>query len=523
MIRVLPNVPDAVTFQQWMWPHVTFYAKQWEVMLSAEFDKQTVCPAGNMLGKDFLAGYFIPSVFCRYGNGGAHKNDTVRVVCSSVDDNQLKGVLWGEIKRAIQSMQYDVGLIVRDEMRVTKKIGDKEDPISYIWCRVASLQNEGAGLQGHHATNTWGVIDEAAGFQHAFKLKMDEWAKHELIIGNCHQCQNFFKYAVKGGDPLNPNDRGGDIVRPDGSYYRKVIKITAEDSPNVQFARQQQQRGVEPTNEIVLPGVLTWEEYQDRRDNWDKVSQCRSLDAEFWEGEDELMYPVSRLNRAQDVAMKSVGKPRKAKAMGVDSAEGGDSTCWYIIDEFGVLYGLSMKTPNTVVIPNKTIALMREWGIPASKVFFDRGGGGYGHACTLRERGFDVKTVAFGESVTPELKRGMTFFDERKTNKEEQYVYKNRRAEMYGMLMELLDPARNPQGFGIPREYVELLRQMSPIPKLEDGEGRIYLPPKNKPSPDSKAVCLKDLLGRSPDDLDALVLAVYGMKKRHHQSTAGAL
>ena len=519
----VPRVPDPVAFQQFMWPDTRFYDRQWELILSAENDKQTVCPAGNMLGKDFIAGHIAVSQFLRYGNGGGKNYDTVRIVPTSVDKDQLRGVLWGEIKRWIQTMRFDCGLVARDEMRVTKMLNGAEDPISYLWCRVASRENDGAGLLGHHATHTLGIIDEASGFYHDFKLKMDAWAKHLLVIGNPYPCTNFFKYAVKGGDPLNPDDRGGDIVRPDGSYYRRVIKITAEDSPNVKYARWQQKNGVlEPDNTVVLPGVLTWQEYQDRRNNWDKVSQCRSLDAEFWEGEDSLMYPPERLNRAEAIALKLLGKTRRAKAMGVDSAEGGDDTAWYVVDEYGILDWLSIKTPDTTVIPNKTIAFIKKWNIPPHRVMFDRGGGGYGHACVLRERGYDVQTVAFGDPVQREAHRGMILFGEKKESKEERYVYKNRRAEMYGMLMELINPNMNSQGFGIPRELVELRRQMSPIPKLEDGEGRIYLPPKSKPQ-GSTVVCLKDLLGRSPDDLDALVLAVYGMKQKRHTPTAGGL
>ena len=517
------KIPDPVAFQQWMWPDVTLYDKQWELVLSAEGDKQTVCPAGNMLGKDWVAGFIAVSQFCRYGNGGAGKNDTVRIVPTSVDKDQLRGVLWGEIKRWIQTMRFDCGLVARDEMRVTKVLNGKEDPISYLWCRVASRENDGAGLLGHHATHTLGIIDEASGFYHDFKLKMDAWAKHLLVIGNPYPCVNFFKYAVKGGDPLNPNDRGGDIVRSNGSYYRRVIKITAEDSPNVKYARWQQRQGIlEPDNTIVLPGVLTWEEYQDRRNNWDKVSQCRSLDAEFWEGEDALLYPPERLNLAEMVAMKLRGKIRKAETIGCDPAEGGDSTCWCVTDRYGIIKMVSKKTPNTAVIVSETIRLMREFQVPAHKVYFDRGGGGQQHADQLRERGYAVQTVGFGETVSREMHRGMTQFNEKKEGKEERYAYKNRRAEMAGMVMEILDPDMYPLGFGIPAEYIELRRQMAPIPKLYDGEGRLYLPPKGKVE-GSTVVCLKDLLGRSPDDFDSLCLAVYGMRSKRHTSTAGAV
>ena len=63
---------------------------------------------------------------------------------------------------------------------------------------------------------------------------------------------------------------------------------------------------------------------------------------------------------------------------------------------------------------------------------------------------------------------------------------------------------------------------MAPIPKLYDGEGRLYLPPKGKVE-GSTIVCLKDLIGRSPDDFDSLCLAVYAMKSKQRTIVAAAV
>ena len=60
-------------------------------------------------------------------------------------------------------------------------------------------------------------------------------------------------------------------------------------------------------------------------------------------------------------------------------------------------------------------------------------------------------------------------------------------------------------------EQVELLRQMRPMPLLYDQEGRMRMLPKHKKDPDSTEKTLTDLIGCSPDEADALVLAVHGM------------
>lgn len=85
---------------------------------------------------------------------------------------------------------------------------------------------------------------------------------------------------------------------------------------------------------------------------------------------------------------------------------------------------------------------------------------------------------------------------------------------MYHLLALLLDPAQNPEGFGLPEEYYELRRQLAVFPLRYDGEGRLWLPPKNKKKPDSDEECLVELLGCSPDEADAVVLSTFGLTER---------
>ena len=95
-------------------------------------------------------------------------------------------------------------------------------------------------------------------------------------------------------------------------------------------------------------------------------------------------------------------------------------------------------------------------------------------------------------------------------------IYANRRAEMYGLLMKRLDPAMG-DGFGIPAKFTELRRQLAPIPLDYGKEGKLVLPPKNRPitaaRTESKVVTMGDLIGCSPDEADAVVLAVFGLEQ----------
>ena len=209
--------------------------------------------------------------------------------------------------------------------------------------------------------------------------------------------------------------------------------------------------------------------------------------------------------------------------MGVDSAMGGDNTAWAVLSDWGLLDLISIKTPDTTVITGKTLALMRQYNIQDKNVLFDAGGGGKVHVDRLRQQGHrKIQLIAFGAAASPEKKRSLSTLEHRKEDDVIRYIYKNRRAEMYGLLSRKLDP-NDGGGIAIPAKYEELRRQLAPIPRLEDGEGRLYLPPKHRKDPNSEEETLTEILGCSPDEADAVVLANFGMDKKSQKVKVGAI
>lgn len=313
-------------------------------------------------------------------------------------------------------------------------------------------------------------------------------------------------------------------------YYRKVIRIRGEDSPNVRYALAELAAGLEPSDKVVVPGVLSYGEYKKRRATWDAIRQCIGLDARFYEGAEILLFPPDWLNQAEVRAARLKGTQRKAKAIGVDPAEGGDKTSMAAIDEYGLLDLQSRRTPDTSAIEDSVIAFGALWNVPPEKWVLDRGGGGKQVADRLRRRGFQCRTVAFGETLTLDPKRGLRQIRERLDNKEDKYAYFNRRAEMYGELSERIDPAYDGIPFAIPAGITgevgdprsELRHQLAPIPKTYDKEGRLKLLPKNNPDDDEDSRTLTKLIGHSPDEADALVLALHAMTSKPTKQFAGS-
>jgi len=500
---------DPLKLAELLWPNVTFFKEQKQIIYSVVDNDETFVPAGNMLGKDFVSGFLAVWFFlCHY---------PVRVVTTSVKDDHLR-VLWGEIGRFIQEARYPLevekgGPFIVNHRDIRKVVGGKECKISYLH---GCVSQRGEGMAGHHAKHTLLIIDEASGVDDVVYTQGDTWAKKKLIIGNPNPCTNFFFRGVKDGHLK---------AETNNHLYRNVIRVQGQDSPNVRLGLAQKKAGLDITDEELVPGVLRYSDYVKRRATWDPIRQCIGLDGEFYEGAEVLMFPPDWLNRAEQVAMEVTRSKLAKRTIGVDPAEGGDSTCWAVCDELGLIELISMKTPDTTVITSRTIALMRQYDVRPENVLFDRGGGGKEHADRLRRQGYKVRTVAFGEAASSEDKftRRMRTGQERREESEVRYAYRNRRAEMYGLLRQMLDPAANERGFGLPAHYTELRRQLSPIPLEWDEEGRMILPPKSKRDPNSTKVTLTDLIGCSPDEADALVLAVFGLLREGAVSVARAI
>lgn len=516
--------PDPIGWARRMWPHIHFYDKQKEVIYSVIQNVETVVPAGNELGKDFVAAFIALYYFIH--------RDPVIVVTTSVADDHLR-VLWGEMGGFIASAADPIdrrdggGLNVNH--REIRKVFDNriDDRKVYLW---GAVSEKGEKMQGHHQTYNLFIVDEASGVDDMVMDKASTWADKILVIGNPWPCSNFFYRAVHGrvGSP----DKGGDVLAPhDKWYYRKVIHIGATDSPNVRYALGEKRKGIEPSNTEVVPGLKTYDTYLRNRMMWDKIQQCVSLDGKFYLGHENMLILDEWLDAAAERAKRPINTG--PKAIGIDSAQGGDNTVYTVLDTYKVIEQISKKTPDTTKIIDEARSLMSRYNIPPENVMFDRGGGGKEHADRMRRMGhLSVRTVAFGETAGDPKKhdRGMKTKSHRVDVEETRQFYKNRRAEMYGMLREALQPdAAIP--LSIPQEILDrrrsdgkatLREQLTLMPYDYDNEGRMFLPPKRVIAANSKEKSLIDIIGCSPDESDSLVVGLFALRRKSYQASAGA-
>ncbi len=520
---------DPVRFKQLFWPGSLLTDYQAEILTSIQRNKITVVPAGNKLGKDHIAAFASLQFFC--------SRTPCKVVTTSVNGTQLNSVLWGEIRTFIQTAVMPLPVKVNDlQLRQYNNdgtlVGNSE--------LIGRVVDQGEGLLGWHLPfgpkmepRVLCVIDEASGFSDNNYMGIDTWAHRILIIGNPFPCANFFKRLVLAGDQKSD--------APHLDYDVKIIKIPASKSPNVRLALEEERLGLPISRRIIVPGCLDIDDYRYRLKTYDPVKLSAGIHAEFYEGEEVKLFPGAWLQMCKEVAetlRECLYERSSRRAIGIDTAEGGDNTVWTVVDHLGVIEQVSKKTRNTSIIKGRTIAMIKKYDVNPSDVLFDRGGGGKEHADYIRDAGYPVRSVGFGESPTSadENLVGWTAPEDKENLKEQKYAYKNKRAQLYGVLREMINPDRSMTSlkmfrdeesdlseeikalrgvkngvFGIPAKYEEIFRQLAPLPLLYDGEGRMYLPPKDSNTPQSKGVTIKKLIGCSPDETDSLALAVFAL------------
>ena len=514
----LEHLHNPLAFIEYYWPGTKIYDKQEETLLSVRDNNETFVHSANECGKTKCTSLAVLWFFCT--------RFPAKVVTSSSSEKQLKQILWSEIDFLIRTAVYPLGI---DQQTLKLQVLD-ENRIPYGNHYVTgTVTNSVENFQGHHLPRDpdWlprvlFAFDEASGIPDEFYHAAQSQAHRLLVTSNPLSTDGFLFRECNRKPKDDP-----DPYRP-GKFYRKVIHIDALDSPNVKIGMEWEKAGRTGMPPTLIPGLIDWHTYKFRERVWDPIKRQMRLHGFFYQGIEYLLFPPDYLDAAENAWDQVWCMKRGPCFMGVDPAEGGgDLTAWSVIDWLGIVDQVVKNTRDTNEINPITMNLMGKWHIPARRVVYDKGGGGNIHVNSLRGKGIRARAISFGGSP------------------KEKEEYKNRRAEIYGLLAKALDPSKwskippSESGadgdvwrrcFAIPRaddpmmphdqrELVsrifspELREELAVLPTLYDAEGRLYLPPKNrqrskKTSANSQPT-IREMIGRSPDRADSLALAVY--------------
>ncbi len=126
--RLVAKLRDPRKFFAFVWPDQRPYSQQWDVLRSVDQNDETYVPAGNMLGKDWVAGRAVIWAFLT--------RSPCRIVTTSAKADHLR-VLWSEINTAIQTSKYPLsvdkgGMLVVNHQELRKVVAGERCPISYV-------------------------------------------------------------------------------------------------------------------------------------------------------------------------------------------------------------------------------------------------------------------------------------------------------------------------------------------------------------------------------------------------------
>ncbi len=341
------------------WPDIYIWDSLREVITAILQNRRVVVPSGHGVGKTWLlariALWFLYSFY------------PSKVITTAPTWPQVENLLWAEMRKAhAESIIPLGGRVLNTEI----KINDDWFAVGFSTSGTAADREYGTPkFQGYHSENMLVLLDEAPGVKHEIWVSIES-----LIVGKNNK-------VVAIGNPTSPT---GDFYDATKSPLWKKVKISCFDHPNVK------------TGQIVVPGAVTKEWIDERRQEWGEDSPLwmSKVLGEFpTEGTDTLI-PLAWAEACVGLDLSRDGMKR----LGIDVARyGGDSTALASI--FGqVLDPIEVENKkDTNWTTGRAIVLnrMNEY----DSIGVDDTGVGGGVTDSLENEGLDVDAMIAGSSA----------------------------------------------------------------------------------------------------------------------------
>jgi hypothetical protein len=436
---------------------IDMYSMQRVILRLLEIVPKLAVPSCHDAGKSFIAALAAARFLAKYPPG------TARVVSTAPRGDQVRGVLWNEINALHTNSAGKLpGRVNQTEWWIgTYQAGIGRKPSDY----------DESGFQGFHAEHILIIVDEAGGVPDHLWTGIDTIATNAgaviLAIGNPDDPQTEFHNIVKHAETPDADGRTNGWT---------VVKIPAWKTPNF-------------SGEIVTPKLrnvlLSQVWVDDKRFKWgeDSALWTSKVEAEF---PDESSMTVVRIVdvvaalAGPDVEASSIRQRLEQVQLGIDIAasETGDETI--IRERRGnrLLRRWSVQSGEPEDVSDLIVRAQMESG--ATILHIDATGVGFGFLSDIRRR-------IPGVAVMPFIAAGRAL---------DPVQFENRRAEAHWNVRDRL--RRRDIDFSGMEHADETVAQLTSI-RYHIKKGRIIVEPKND---------VRKRIGRSPDDSDALLLAV---------------
>lgn len=425
-----------------------YWWRQAEVAESVCRTRETLVPAGNAVGKSFVAAGLL-HWFLQHHHGGM-------VLATAPTQTQLEEVLWKEVERAyINSRTPLGGRMLRAPLKID--LGDGWEALAYSTVKTERLS-------GHHRGDMLVIVDEASGVPGEIREALDSCnPSRELNIGN----------------PL----------RPDGWFYERCQRAMGSDSPDV--------------NLITIPSLESPDIHLERSPRgladagWLRKSRNDYGEGSLWwlshvlarfpDSAADSLIPRDWIDRAASVSHVEAGHRR----MSIDIAEGndGDPSGWLVRDDGGVIAFATAKTWSLEDLANHAKVAATRYRVEPRRITYDAGGPG---------ADFGARLDSVGLSGALRYKGGTSGGE----------GFSNLRTACHWLVRQRLDPLRTikqgkahvPQpAFHLPPDFVQAARRELQALKYEQLSDR-------KVTLEDKAR-LRKALGHSPTLADLLAMS----------------
>lgn len=452
------------------------WSVQERILASIRDNKNTAVTSCHGSGKSHI----VSRAICWWLDPNVHALGSAFAVTTAPSWPQVSAILWRYIRKLHGKMALpgrvtlDCQWHMSDQRAQRYKVGDPTEELIAMGRKPADYDEN--ALQGIHARFVLGVIDEANGvpkqlFDAMLAITTNDTSR-VIAIGNPDDPGSHFAEIAKAGSNWNTISIPAFITPNISVFFVNGLDVPPEDK----MLRLTHEVPEEPVSQNLRDDLVSENWIKERAKDW-------GVGSPLWESR-----VMGRFPSITDDTLISPAMLEKAWNTNHTGLEQGQ----YALDV--ARYG----TDKSVMYRNRgfQIRLHKEWGkkdteesadlaeeelnrhLPARPVInIDAIGVGAGVFDKLRRRGHNVKPI-YGSEQARNPKR-----------------YKNRRAEMYWTLRELMDD----RAIDLDPHDTQLAAQLGSIRWWEDNAGRIVVESKE----DMKARGLP-----SPDRADAVAMSV---------------
>lgn len=411
------------------------------------------CQAGNNVGKSYFAATAVHIWMSAWPDA--------KVVTTANTWAQVESVLWSEIATQHANAPIPIGgRMLKTEFQPNSNMPG--------WVALGLSTNRSDSFVGRHAEHLLVIFDEAQGIEASF------WEAAETLASSAG-CR-----ILAIGNPVRRSGQFYDVCRGKVPGW-KSLRISCLDHPNIVHGRDPK------TGQLPIPAAVSPEYVEGKRLEWgeDSPTWIARIEGRFPPASERALVPEDLLDRQAHAIVE--GLP--GRRLGVDVARhGSDSNVGLLLIDGRVAAVHRWRERDLMKTAGLVVRLMQRWEVAPRLTGIDVGMGA-GVIDRLRELGHPVCEIDFGGKggLGAEGMHAQLVGEDRR--------FLNARSRYFWTIRAMLEANM----LSIPRRWEKLWQDLGALEYDYNEADALFVTSKKQ---------LREMLGRSIDDADALVCAI---------------